>query len=133
MTIDDETAAYIIEVHKYFEDLRQVASQLAGLLVLAAASGKDPVPDHPMLLSARRLHQEACDGLRATRATECARVHHHHLIEAAAALGGSLRQFDVDLALGPLRAGYAHLERASRSLPGFAMVSFEHACCTKTT
>ena len=60
MTIDDETAAYIIEVHKYFEDLRQVASQLAGLLVLAAASGKDPVPDHPMLLSARRLHQEAC-------------------------------------------------------------------------
>ena len=130
---DDRTAAYIIEVHKYFEDLRQVASQLAGLMVLAAASGKSTVADHPLLEAARRLHQEATDGLLTTRATERARVHHHYLVEAAAALDCSLAQPEVGLALGPLRAAYAHLERASQSLPGFEMVSFEHACCARVT
>ena len=128
---DEQTAAYIIEVHKYFEDLRQVASQLAGLMVLAAASGKSTAPDHPMLEAARRLHQEASDGLFSTRSTERARVHRHCLVEAAADLGRSLAQPEVDLALAPLRAAYAQLESASRALPGFEMVSFEHACCAK--
>jgi glycine/D-amino acid oxidase-like deaminating enzyme len=130
---DDRTGAYIIEVHKHFEDLHQVASQFAGLLVLAAASGKNAVPDHPMLEAARRLHQEASDGLLTTRTTERARVHHHYLVEAAAALRSSLAQPEVGLALAPLRTAYAHLEAASRSLPGFELVSFEHACCTKLT
>ena len=130
--IDDGTAAYIIEVHGYFEDLRQVASQLAGLMVLAAAGGKSRVLDHPMLEAARRLHREASEGLRATRGTERARAHHHYLVEAAAALDCSLAQPEVGLALTPLRAAYAHLERASQSLPGFEMVSFERACCAKT-
>ena len=47
--IDDETVAYILKAQKYFEDLRQVAAQLAGLLALAAAGGKSATPDHPML------------------------------------------------------------------------------------
>ena len=34
--VDDETVTYILATRKHFEDLRQVAAQLAGLLVLAA-------------------------------------------------------------------------------------------------
>ena len=45
--IDNETVAYILVARKHFEDLRQVAAQLAGLLVLAAAGGKSATPDHP--------------------------------------------------------------------------------------
>ena len=48
-TLDDRTTAYILETRRPFEDLRQVASQLAGLLVLAASGAKSAAPDHPML------------------------------------------------------------------------------------
>ena len=47
--IDEATATYILENQRCFEDLKQVASQLAGLLVLAASGSKEAVPDHPML------------------------------------------------------------------------------------
>ena len=39
--VDDATAEYIVENQKCFEDLKQVAAQLAGLLVLAAAGSKE--------------------------------------------------------------------------------------------
>src|SRR5207247_1120661 len=42
--IDDRTAAYVIEAQPLFEDLRQLAAQLAGLLVLAATGSKDASP-----------------------------------------------------------------------------------------
>ena len=42
--VDDATAAYIVENQKCFEDLKQVAAQLAGLLVLAAAGSKEARP-----------------------------------------------------------------------------------------
>ncbi len=48
--VDDATATYIVENQRCFEDFKQVASQLAGLLVLAAAGSKEATPDHPMLL-----------------------------------------------------------------------------------
>ena len=49
--IDDRTTAYVIATQPVFEDLRQVAAQLAGLLVLAASGSKESAPDHPMLAS----------------------------------------------------------------------------------
>jgi hypothetical protein len=128
--VDDATAAYIVENQKCFEDLKQVASQLAGLLVLAAAGSKEAVPDHPALLAARELFREAVPG---ARPTERALPHHTHLLRASAAIGTALheanRGLNVDRILVPLRAGYAELERAARALPGFEMVSYERACC----
>ena len=133
LMVDDATAAYIVENQKCFEDLKQVASQLAGLLVLAAAGSKEAVPDHPMLGASRELFQEANDVLRRSRPTERARRHHEHLAHAAnligAALKASKRSFEIDPILIPLRAGYAELERAAGALPGFEMVSYERACC----
>jgi hypothetical protein len=131
--VDDATAAYIVENRKCFEDLKQVASQLAGLLVLAAAGSKEAAPDHPMLGAAGELFREANDALRRARPTKLAQRHHAYLSRAATSIGMALKQadahWDVDRILAPLRAGYAELEHAADSLPGFEKVAYERACC----
>ncbi|MGA2212731.1 MAG: hypothetical protein ABSH31_05595 [Bryobacteraceae bacterium] len=131
--IDDRTATYIVESQRCFEDFKQVASQLAGLLVLAAAGSKDASPHHPALRSARELFREADQALRGAQPTKRARKHHEHVARAAAMIGAALQQtegpFDLDRILVPLRAGYTELERAADALPGFELVSYERACC----
>jgi hypothetical protein len=142
--VDDETVAYILEAQKYFEDLRQVAAQLAGLLVLAAAGGKSCTPDHPMVGAAERLHESAEAGIRSLRPTERARVHRDYLSRAAAALECALslarshlwrvdQSAGVEPILHPLQAAYEQLRLAAGSLPGFEMISFEQACCGPQT
>jgi len=131
--VDDATAAYIVENQQCFEDLKQVASQLAGLLVLAAAGSKEALPDHPMLVVAAELYRESADSLTRARPTERALRHHEHLARAATAIGVALkeaeRSLNVDRILIPLRSGYSELERAADALPGFEKVSYERACC----
>src|SRR5690348_5584641 len=59
--VDDATAAYILETRKAFEDLRQVAAQLSGLLVLEAAGARSELPHHPMLAAAEELWRGASE------------------------------------------------------------------------
>ncbi|HEX5226308.1 MAG TPA: hypothetical protein VFW44_01300 [Bryobacteraceae bacterium] len=131
--VDDQTAAYIVENQRCFEDFKQIAAQLAGLLVLAAAGSKEAAPDHPTLLAARELFRDAEEAFRLARPTEAARKHHRHLARAAELLGSALAATDsrlnVDRILIPLRAGYTELERAADALPGFEKVSYVNACC----
>ena len=130
--VDDVTAAYILETRKCFEDLRQVAAQIAGVLVLAAAGGRSATPDHPMLAAAAELHETAFDELRSIRPTERARAHHHCLIHAADALAiaiSACQHMEIDPVLFPVRAAYKHLQHAADTLPGFEMVAFEKGCC----
>jgi hypothetical protein len=131
--IDDATAAYIVENQRCFEDLKQVASQLAGLLVLAAAGSKEAAPDHPTLSAARELFREADDALRRAHPTDRSSQHHAHLAQAAALIGtalkGSRGVLNVDRVLVPLRAGYRELEQAADALPGFEKIAYDRACC----
>ena len=131
--VDEATAAYIVENQKCFEDLKQVASQLAGLLVLAAAGSREAAPDHPTLGAARELFREADDALRRARPTERARPHYEHLAQAAALIGAALKEsrevLNVDRILIPLRAGYTELEHAADALPGFQKIAYDRACC----
>ena len=122
--IDDQTTAYILTVQVYFEDLKQVAAQLAGLLVLEDAGA---APDHPMLASASRAYKNAADGLKSVRVPARTRAHHNHLLAAAAKLDEALRTSGDTLRL--LESAYAELRSASRTLPGFQMISFEQGCC----
>jgi hypothetical protein len=122
--IDDQTTAYILAVQVYFEDLKQVAAQLAGLLVLDAAGA---ARDHPMLASAGRAYENAADGLKRVRVPARAKAHHNHLLAAAAKLDEALRTSGDTLRL--LESAYAELRSASRALPGFQMISFEQGCC----
>jgi len=131
--LDDATVAYMLEMRKAFEDLRQVAAQLAGLLVLEAAGAPSGVPEHPMLAAAERLYQEAAEGVHGACATERARRHHECLLHAADAIGHALaaarRSPAIDPILVPLRAAFGHLQAAGSELPGFEMVAFEQGCC----
>jgi hypothetical protein len=130
---DDATTAYILETRKAFEDLRQVAAQLAGLLVLNAAGSKSAGPHHPMLASADRLYQETIESIQRARVADRALRHHTYLLQASAALRTALfaahSGLEIDPILTPLRAAYAHLQRASNELPGFEMVAFDQGCC----
>jgi hypothetical protein len=131
--VDDETAAYIVEARRQFEDLRQVSAQLAGLMVLAAAGSQCAGPHHPMLVSALRMHEEASEAMQHARVPARAIRHHLLLLAAAESLAGALvaaqRGIAVDPVLIPLRAAYSQLQQASNELPGFPMVAFEQGCC----
>jgi hypothetical protein len=131
--IDDQTAAYILETRAQFEDLRQVAAQLAGFLVLHASGANAASPDHPVLQAAADLHRGAADGVRSARPSARAAPHHRCLVEACANLDAALTLVragtTIDGALAPLRRAFACLRDAAGSLPGFEMVSFQHACC----
>jgi hypothetical protein len=140
--IDERTVAYVLENRRHFEDLQQVTAQLAGLLVLAAAGAGRAAPDHPLLQAADRLFEEAVDGLRRAQIPVRARPHHAAVLQAAAAVRASLDAahaglerpggaVDIDPILIPLRAGYAHLQRAAHALPGFELVAFDQGCCGK--
>ena len=144
--IDDRTVAYVVASQPVFEDLRQVAAQLAGLLVLSATGAKTAAPDHPMLVTAAQIFDQAIDALEraTTSVTDHARRHHDALRKTAAALRDALaatRQelgkppaaADLDAALVPLRHAYACLQDAAGALPGFQMVSFEQGCCAAGT
>ncbi len=126
MQIDDRTVAYIQTAQKHFEDLKQVAAQLAGFLVLQAAGSREASPDHPMLGSAKELYANAADGLRSLRATPRSRAHHEYLLSASEKLGVALAADDP---FAPLQSAFTELRTASRALPGFEMVSFEQCCC----
>jgi hypothetical protein len=110
-----------------------VAAQLAGFLVLNASGANTASPDHPMLAAAAELYRDADDGAKCARPGRRARLHHRLLLEASADLGAALgaarKGLRVDAVLIPLRRAYRHLWDAARELPGFEMVSFQHACC----
>lgn len=126
MEIDDQTTAYILATQTYFEDLKQVAAQLAGSLVLSAAGGKPALP----LQSTEQLYKHAADGLKSVRVTTRARRHHDSLQTALVKLGEALSSAKGSGdPLIPLESAYADLRSASRTLPGFEMISFDNCCC----
>jgi hypothetical protein len=122
--IDDQTVAYTLTVRTYFEDLKQVAAQLAGLLVLEASGA---APDHPMADAAERVYRQAEDGLRSIHVPARARKHHEYLLAAGVKLNAALHDRGDRLPL--IDSAYADLRAASRALPGFQMISFERGCC----
>jgi len=106
---------------RVFEDLKLVAAQLAGFLVLASSGARiDPL----LLVSAERVYESAVDGLKTGRAPE------RNLLAAAGKLGEALRQMQVSRdALPLLESAYADLRAAAKTEPGLQMIAFERGCC----
>lgn len=137
--LDDATTAYALAMRQPFEDLRQAAAQLAGVLVLAAAGSRQATPDHPMLALARHALDQATDAVRATTVPPPMRHHHRHMRAAATWIGRALRKsldgpaaggtLDVDATLQLLRRGWQELQWTTGALPGFEIVAFEQGCC----
>lgn len=104
-----------------FEDLKLVAAQLAGFLVLAGSGARiDPL----LLTSAEQVHRIASDSLKSSRSAE------RHLMAASAKLAAVLAEMRTQRdALPLLESAYADLRAASRAIPGVQMISFEKGCC----
>ena len=138
--VDDATAAYVAEMRDPFELLRQAEAQIAGLMVLATASGQ-AIAGHPMLELASVAVKEAEEGVRAVRVPAPARHHHSHVVQALrhiqSAVSAARRclvrrdETAIDAVLGPLRAAHQNLLWATGALPGFELVALSQACCAQ--
>jgi hypothetical protein len=140
--LDDATVRYVLETRPHFEELRHAIGQVAGMLVLAAAGARTVTQDHPLFATACRTLERVRDGIRGARPTAQAAHHHRHLLAAAGSLGLALQRAEEDLhlhgvarervdpVLEPLRLAYRHLAWAAEALPGYELVSFDHACCS---
>jgi hypothetical protein len=127
--VDDRTAAYIAQANPAFADLRQVAGQLSGWLVLNAVGAKEGVPEHPVLAVAKELLRCAHEDIESLRPTPLAHAHHAAMRDAALLLG---RSFPASATIEPnVKTACRLLEISSRLLPGFEMVDFGHGCCAK--
>ncbi len=104
-----------------FEDLKLVASQLAGFLVLeSSGAGIDP----SLLTSAEQVYVAALDSLKSARTPE------RHLLAAASKLGPAIGQLRTRRdALPLLESAMSDLRAASRAIPGAQIVTFEKGCC----
>lgn len=138
--LDDATLAYVAAMRETFDQLRQVAGQLAGVLVLAVASGQG-VAGHPMLELADTVLGTAADAVRGCRPPPRGAHHHRHLARALEQFGLALTAARLNLRAGdeaatdaimtPLRAGFSELQSAANVLPGFEVVAFSQGCCAR--
>jgi hypothetical protein len=138
--IDDATAAYMAALRDPFELLRQAEAQLAGLMVLATASGQ-AIAGHPMLDLAAETIREAEDGIRGAKVPAPARHHHLHVLQAMRDIGTAIMatrrclvrgdEIAIDAVLDPLRKAHQHLLWATGALPGFEIVALSQSCCAQ--
>ena len=138
--LDGATLLYIEAAESCFEDLRQVAAQLAGLLLLSASGARSAGPHHPMLAVAADLFYAARDAtLRLTPRSPRAKHHHRHLQAASEKLAETLALLrtmppgrgGVTMSTQRLTRAWQELGHASRALPGFDLVDFSQACCAE--
>ncbi|WP_111735695.1 hypothetical protein [Roseovarius amoyensis] len=137
--LDEQTLAYVLAAQRAFRKLKQTLSQVAGALVLEAASdGVSEVAQEGYRL-ARGSMGELRDLFAAARPTPRAAHHHHHMTRAIALLEEILRTGRAaglitrggespDL-LPMLKTAWRELGHAGQALPGFDLVDFDQACC----
>jgi hypothetical protein len=137
--LDAPAVSYVLDMGPPFEDLRQVAAQLAGILLLAAAGSKLATPRHPLFEVANASYERAMDSIRSVTVPQRAKHHHHHLLESARLIGNAIAScrtngalaVDLDLMLSSLREAWDQLRLAAAALPGFEIVAFDRACCVE--
>lgn len=88
--VDERVVIYVQAMRKPFEELCRAAAQLAGLLLLAAASSRASSADHPMLAMAAETYGRANETVRVANVPPAGQHHHLHLSRAASWLGAAL-------------------------------------------
>ena len=80
----DADLVYRVAAESAFDGLKNVAAQLAGLLVLRASGASAALPGHLMLMTAIDLLAETVDSIHTLRPRgERACFHRYHLLKAA--------------------------------------------------
>lgn len=133
--LKDESGRYMLEAHRHFDDLKLVASQIAGILLVVESCAGGSIMGHPMLAQAQSLFEESRDGIRSLKPDASSQHHHHHLAKASSAIATTLaalttnRRDDSAKALPLLKAAWQQLVHASNALPGFEAVDLSQSCC----
>lgn len=134
-----EAAAYAAAIRPVYDALRRVIGQAAGLLILAAASGRREVAELPEIGAVAERRREAVEALAAIRTPPGLDRHRDRIERAAAELEaalaalralGSDREAATAAATRGLKTAYALLKGAADDRYGIAMVDFRQACCT---
>lgn len=135
--LDEATATYAVSAQSCFENLHGAANRMAGLLVLLAITKSRHVLDMDVHRAAAELIKFGTDEFRGLAPTSRSLHFHRHLGKACGLLAVAMNDIDGTLSgsamardpLAPLRAGWEELRNASKCLPGFEVVDFEHSCC----
>lgn len=132
------TLDYMLATREPFEDLRQVVTQIAAMLILAAAKSGG-WRDHPMIDATMAGFGRVKDTIRAVAVPKCAEHVHGHLLKAETHVATALAiiakhraAFDdaaLDAALGALRAAQREMQWSSAAVPGLEMIAFSQGCC----
>lgn len=120
-----------------FDAMCAIATQLGGLLLLDATSGRSRTMDHPMLERARSEFREVRETIAGLRPDARAAHHYRHLQRAACEVEAAFAVIDRRLVgridasdpLPVLRAAARELDTVTRLLPGFETVKLDECCC----
>lgn len=135
--LDDRTIRYIQVVQPIFDDLRQAACTLAGLLVLAATNARASAVEHPTFHALAEAFRLADDALRGVTPSPAARHFHYHLCCGVVQLSTTIESVfaarlpggDLGSSLTLLQASWQNIRSASAALPGFSLVDLDDSCC----
>lgn len=137
--LDEPTVTYVLDMGIPFEDLRRVAAQLSGMLLLAAAGSKYATPQHPVFGMAHASVERAMESIQSVTVTARAEHHHFHMLKSLRLIRSALVSCtsngalaaDLDLILSVLKDAWDHLRLAAAALPGFEVIAFDRACCAE--
>jgi hypothetical protein len=137
--VDDPTLHYIVNGKPILIRLQRILTQTAGFaLLVMTRGGRVPMLDVPLALAGQELASTS-EELHALPVPAPARHHFYHAIQAVASIGQAIDLLAVCMRCArddPARAALTrrlrvatdHL-RAASTLPGFAMVDLQQACC----
>lgn len=134
---DEASRRYVLAAQPAFEAAQEAATRLAGLLITAELGRSRHLLDLPSREAAYARLAEAREHHARLVPSGLALHFHHHLSRAIERLEAAFTAADAERAgrlgapdpLPPLRAAWADMEAASRSLPGFETIDFKRSCC----
>lgn len=135
--MDDATRRYIAEAQIAFDDLREIASQLAALLVLAGTADRAADIDHPMLAVAIQRWSATRERVNALTPSSFTAHHYRHLLRGVELYGDVFDAMQkagilvgrIGSPLAILKAAWREMVHTSNALPGFYTVDLQQACC----
>jgi hypothetical protein len=135
---DKRMLDYLEATRAPFEDLRQVVTQVAALLILAASGNRD-WRDHPMIDVTTEAWRRVDDAARAVKVPASAAHVHYHFVKAGRSVAEALEiivakraRFDdaaLDAALAALKQAQQEMQWSSAAVPGLEVVDFSQGCC----
>lgn len=135
---DKRMLDYLAATRAPFEDLRQVVTQIAALLILAASGSRD-WRDHPMIDVTIEAWRGVDDAIRAVNVPDQAAHVHRHFVKAGRSVAAAIEiintrraKFDdaaLDAALAAIKIAQQEMQWSSAAVPGLQVVDFSQGCC----